>query len=72
MNEEEYMQYLENRSQMTESQESYLRHEELKERKNKILMLLNGDLSDEEGQQSGAEEEEEEEEESMEVIGQLN
>lgn len=34
MTDQEYLEYLENRSQLTESVESYARHEELKERKN--------------------------------------
>ena len=64
MSEQEYLEYLENRSELTESVESYARHEELKERKNQILMLLNGDVE--------ADDDEEEEEESIEVIGQLD
>jgi hypothetical protein len=45
MTEAEYLKYLENESQFSESQESYIRQEELRERKNKILMLLNGEVS---------------------------
>lgn len=68
MSEKEYLEYLENRSHITDSQESYVRHEELRERKNRILMLLNGDLEDEEEDFSA----EEEEEESIEIIGQMD
>lgn len=71
MTEQEYLEYLENRSQVSDSQESYLRHEELKERKNKILMLLNGEMDEDEDMGEEAEEESEEDE-SIEVIGQLD
>lgn len=33
-----------------ESQESLMRQEELKQRKNKIIQLLNGEISDEENE----------------------
>lgn len=43
---QQYMDFLEN-EMGEESQESIMRQEELKERKNKIIQLLNGEISDE-------------------------
>jgi hypothetical protein len=36
-----------------ESQESLIRQEELKQRKNRIIQLLNGEISDEDGNGGG-------------------
>jgi len=46
------MQYLDENSELgEESQESLIRQHELRERKNQILQLLNGDVSDEDGEE---------------------
>lgn len=49
---QKYMQYIEDDSRFEEmgeeSQESLIRQEELKDRKNKIIQLLNGDVTDDE------------------------
>ena len=48
----QYLKFLENESRFEEleSQESLLRQEELKQRKNRIIQLLNGEVSDEEAE----------------------
>ena len=56
----QYLKFLENNNENRlndpnqlgeESQESLIRQEELKQRKNKIIQLLNGEVSDEDGSQ---------------------
>lgn len=51
---QQYLKFLENESRFEEmgeeSRESLIRQEELKQRKNKIIQLLNGEISDEEGE----------------------
>ena len=42
-----------------------MRQEELKQRKNKIIQLLNGDISEDDGGEGGYEDEAEEEEEEQ-------
>jgi hypothetical protein len=61
---QQYMNFLEN-DMGEESQESLIRQEELKDRKNKIIQLLNGEISEDEhnagdliDQSSGQEDEE--------------
>ena len=44
-----------------------MRQEELKQRKNKIIQLLNGDISEDDGGEGGYEDEAEEEEEEQSI-----
>ncbi|CDW75485.1 UNKNOWN [Stylonychia lemnae] len=51
---QQYLKFLENESRFDEmgeeSQESIMRQEELKQRKNKIIQLLNGEISEDDGE----------------------